>query len=278
MNEQTAKLTHSIQPTEKDKGPCSNVTRQDSHQDHEDPPHCAETEKDKDPPHCNDNTSSGSRHQDHEDRGNDKPDVDEEMRAKVVETNEDKDPPHQAVPLISPHRNDKSDASVDISSSATRLDEDGGNDKPNADEEMRAKAGETNEDRDPVFCLMTDSGTPLLPAFIYTEGVGFGARHYITEQDRCSWLLNVHPSFCKRIYFQIAHSSTVWWHLYLFVILGKGEPTVTLELIRNRLAEAHAEHLDRGCKLTPKIRMESRFSLSILYIECQGCNTYEVVI
>ncbi|XP_074358145.1 uncharacterized protein LOC141697584 isoform X2 [Apium graveolens] len=55
------------------------------------------------------------------------------------------------------------------------------------------------------------------------------------------------------------------------------EATVTLELIRNRLAEAHAEHLDRGCKLTPKIRMESRFNLSVLYIECSSCDTFEVL-
>ncbi|KAL8087639.1 hypothetical protein AgCh_037694 [Apium graveolens] len=59
--------------------------------------------------------------------------------------------------------------------------------------------------------------------------------------------------------------------------LLRGEE-VTLELIRNRLAEAHAEHLDRGCKLTPKIRMESRFNLSVLYIECSSCDTFEVVI
>ncbi|KAL1826212.1 hypothetical protein ACET3Z_012990 [Daucus carota] len=59
--------------------------------------------------------------------------------------------------------------------------------------------------------------------------------------------------------------------------LLRGEE-VTLELIRNRLAEAHAEHLDRGCKLTPKIRMESRFNLSVLYIECHSCDTFEVVI
>ncbi|KAK1353958.1 RPA-interacting protein B [Heracleum sosnowskyi] len=59
--------------------------------------------------------------------------------------------------------------------------------------------------------------------------------------------------------------------------LLRGEE-VTLELIRSRLAEAHAEHLDRGCKLTPKILMESRFDLSVLYIECTGCDTFEVVI
>lgn len=53
---------------------------------------------------------------------------------------------------------------------------------------------------------------------------------------------------------------------------------VNLDLLRTRLAEAHAEHLDRGCRLKPKFCIEIRFGLNALYIECQGCNTLEVVI
>ncbi|XP_028104506.1 uncharacterized protein LOC114303572 isoform X1 [Camellia sinensis] len=53
---------------------------------------------------------------------------------------------------------------------------------------------------------------------------------------------------------------------------------VTLDLLRNRLAEALAEHLDRGCRLKPKFCIETRFDLTALYIECQGCSIFEVVI
>ncbi|CAH2041104.1 unnamed protein product [Thlaspi arvense] len=53
---------------------------------------------------------------------------------------------------------------------------------------------------------------------------------------------------------------------------------VTLDVLKTRLAEAYAEHLDRGCRLKPKFCMKSSFDLTVLYIECQGCDTLEVVI
>lgn len=53
---------------------------------------------------------------------------------------------------------------------------------------------------------------------------------------------------------------------------------VTMDLLENRLAEAHAEHLDRGCRLKPTFCMKTIFGLTALYIECQGCGTFEVVI
>ncbi|RZC86771.1 hypothetical protein C5167_030125 [Papaver somniferum] len=53
---------------------------------------------------------------------------------------------------------------------------------------------------------------------------------------------------------------------------------VDLEYLRLRLAEAHSEHLDRGCRMTPKFCMETRFNLTALYIQCQSCNTFEIVI
>lgn len=53
---------------------------------------------------------------------------------------------------------------------------------------------------------------------------------------------------------------------------------INLELLRNRLAEAHTEHLDRGCRLKPEFSTESRFQLTALYIKCQGCNMFEIVI
>ncbi|GFY99466.1 hypothetical protein Acr_13g0008660 [Actinidia rufa] len=53
---------------------------------------------------------------------------------------------------------------------------------------------------------------------------------------------------------------------------------VTIDLLRSRLAEAHTEHLDRGCRLKPKFCIKNRFNITALYIECQGCSTFEVVI
>ncbi|KAK3039850.1 hypothetical protein RJ639_028243 [Escallonia herrerae] len=53
---------------------------------------------------------------------------------------------------------------------------------------------------------------------------------------------------------------------------------VTLDLLKTRLAEAHTEHLERGCRLRPKFCVKTRFYLTAMYIECQGCSTFEVVI
>ncbi|KAK2966594.1 hypothetical protein RJ640_025279, partial [Escallonia rubra] len=53
---------------------------------------------------------------------------------------------------------------------------------------------------------------------------------------------------------------------------------VTLDLLKTRLAEAHTEHIERGCRLRPKFCVKTRFYLTALYIECQGCSTFEVVI
>ncbi|KAK1293841.1 hypothetical protein QJS10_CPA16g00036 [Acorus calamus] len=53
---------------------------------------------------------------------------------------------------------------------------------------------------------------------------------------------------------------------------------VNLDYMRDRLGEVHMEHLDRGCKATPKFCMETTFGLSALYIKCQACNTFEIVL
>ncbi|KAL2486201.1 hypothetical protein Adt_30957 [Abeliophyllum distichum] len=50
---------------------------------------------------------------------------------------------------------------------------------------------------------------------------------------------------------------------------------INLDLLRTRLAEAHAEHLDRGCRLKPEFCVETRFELTALYIKCQGCDIFE---
>ncbi|XP_021300646.1 uncharacterized protein LOC110429083 [Herrania umbratica] len=53
---------------------------------------------------------------------------------------------------------------------------------------------------------------------------------------------------------------------------------VNLDKLRDRLAEAHDDHVDRGCRLKPKFCLETRFGLTALYILCQDCNTFEVVV
>ncbi|KAG5586076.1 hypothetical protein H5410_046510 [Solanum commersonii] len=52
---------------------------------------------------------------------------------------------------------------------------------------------------------------------------------------------------------------------------------VNLEVLRNRLDEAHSDHLDQGCKLKSKFCVETRFDLTALYITSQGCSMFEVV-
>ncbi|XP_022771616.1 uncharacterized protein LOC111314475 isoform X2 [Durio zibethinus] len=53
---------------------------------------------------------------------------------------------------------------------------------------------------------------------------------------------------------------------------------VNLDILRDRLAEAHGDHFDRGCRLKPKFCLETRFGLTALYILCHDCGTFEVVI
>ncbi|KAK9282116.1 hypothetical protein L1049_005028 [Liquidambar formosana] len=59
--------------------------------------------------------------------------------------------------------------------------------------------------------------------------------------------------------------------------LNKGNE-VSLDLLQTRLADALAEHLDHGCRLKPKFCIETRFGLTALYILCQDCSTFEVII
>ncbi|KAI3806213.1 hypothetical protein L1987_22110 [Smallanthus sonchifolius] len=59
--------------------------------------------------------------------------------------------------------------------------------------------------------------------------------------------------------------------------LDRGDE-VTLELLRDQLAEAHGQHFDRGCRLRPKFCIHSKFDITALYMECQDCNTFEIVI
>ncbi|KAG1328233.1 RPA-interacting protein [Cocos nucifera] len=53
---------------------------------------------------------------------------------------------------------------------------------------------------------------------------------------------------------------------------------VTLHFLQDRLAEVHTQHLDKGCRATPKFCMRTMFNLTALYIQCQACNTFEIVV
>ncbi|KAL8225066.1 hypothetical protein R6Q57_017623 [Mikania cordata] len=59
--------------------------------------------------------------------------------------------------------------------------------------------------------------------------------------------------------------------------LNRGDE-VTLEFLRDRLAEAHGQHFDSGCRFNPKFCIQSKFDITALYMECQDCNTFEIVI
>ncbi|XP_068665042.1 uncharacterized protein [Aristolochia californica] len=53
---------------------------------------------------------------------------------------------------------------------------------------------------------------------------------------------------------------------------------VNLDFLRIRLAEAHVEHLDRGCHATPKFSLEAKFNITALYVYCRACDTFEIVL
>ncbi|KAJ4748237.1 RPA-interacting protein [Rhynchospora pubera] len=59
--------------------------------------------------------------------------------------------------------------------------------------------------------------------------------------------------------------------------LDIGDDKINLEFLRDRLAEVHNVHFDRGCKSTPKFCVETNFGLTALYIKCEACSVYEVV-
>ncbi|KAK6163920.1 hypothetical protein DH2020_000784 [Rehmannia glutinosa] len=58
----------------------------------------------------------------------------------------------------------------------------------------------------------------------------------------------------------------------------KRDHEVDLNRLRLRLGEAHTEHLDRGCRLRPEFCVETKFELTALYIKCQGCDIFEIVL
>ncbi|XP_065873174.1 uncharacterized protein [Euphorbia lathyris] len=64
----------------------------------------------------------------------------------------------------------------------------------------------------------------------------------------------------------------------VFEHMQLNDEQVNLETLQTRLAEAHTEHLDRGCRSKPKFCIETRFGLTALYISCDICKVFEIVI
>lgn len=60
--------------------------------------------------------------------------------------------------------------------------------------------------------------------------------------------------------------------------LDLGEDKMTLEFLRERLANAHMDHFDRGCKSVPKFCLQTMFGLTALYIQCEECSTFDIVV
>jgi len=93
---------------------------------------------------------------------------------------------------------------------------------------------------------------------------------------------------------QVAENAKVWCpvckqgelrdtHNLIYCTLCKlrldlGEDKITLEFLRERLASAHTEHFDRGCKSAPKFCLQTMFGLTALYMQCEECSTFDIVV
>ncbi|URD84466.1 alpha/beta hydrolase fold [Musa troglodytarum] len=53
---------------------------------------------------------------------------------------------------------------------------------------------------------------------------------------------------------------------------------LNLNFLKSRLGEVHMDHLNRGCKATPSFCMQAMFNLNALFIQCEVCDTFEIVI
>ncbi|KAJ8510962.1 hypothetical protein OPV22_001396 [Ensete ventricosum] len=57
-----------------------------------------------------------------------------------------------------------------------------------------------------------------------------------------------------------------------------GLDKLNLNFLKDRLGEVHMDHLNRGCKATPSFCMRAMFNLNALFIQCEVCDTFEIVI
>ncbi|KAG6522922.1 hypothetical protein ZIOFF_020078 [Zingiber officinale] len=59
--------------------------------------------------------------------------------------------------------------------------------------------------------------------------------------------------------------------------LDPGNDKINLDFLKVRLGEVHLEHLNRGCRAAPKFLMHNMFNLNALFIQCEACDTFEIV-
>ncbi|XP_031476767.1 uncharacterized protein LOC116248236 isoform X1 [Nymphaea colorata] len=53
---------------------------------------------------------------------------------------------------------------------------------------------------------------------------------------------------------------------------------VNLDFVRDRLGKVIEEHLDKGCRAKPEFCLETRFGFTALYVKCQHCATFDIVV
>ncbi|XP_010679037.1 uncharacterized protein LOC104894487 isoform X2 [Beta vulgaris subsp. vulgaris] len=107
------------------------------------------------------------------------------------------------------------------------------------------------------------------------EYLASAVNEYMQLNDRKSWKEQIWCPVCKKGELQ-ENEHLIYCNL-CHLKLNRGDE-VNLSLLRDRLAEAHEEHLDRGCRSKPKFCIETVFDLTALYIQCQLCATFEIVI
>ncbi|XP_010532938.1 PREDICTED: uncharacterized protein LOC104808823 [Tarenaya hassleriana] len=107
---------------------------------------------------------------------------------------------------------------------------------------------------------------------VYLATLVFENMHLNGEQEHHS---QIWCPICKQGELQENHR-----HIYcsLCQIQLNKDDEVNLSILRERLAEVHAEHLAKGCRLRPKFCIQVRFDLKALYIMCDHCNTFDIVI
>ncbi|CAD6272123.1 unnamed protein product [Miscanthus lutarioriparius] len=82
---------------------------------------------------------------------------------------------------------------------------------------------------------------------------------------------------CKRGDLRETHNLIYCTLCKLRLDLGE-DKVMTLEFLRERLANAHTDHFDRGCKSAPKFCLQTMFGLTALYIQCEECSTFDIVV
>lgn len=107
------------------------------------------------------------------------------------------------------------------------------------------------------------------------EYLAAAVEEYMQLNDGKAWKERTWCPICKKGELQ-ENRHLIYCSICQFK-LDRGDE-VNLTLLRDRLAEAHEEHLDRGCRSKPEFCIETIFDLTALYIRCQHCGTFEVVI